>query len=172
MWQNWEQRRGAWLAVGLVLGLCAGAMLPHTPSYASATDRHETFAICTGAVDDDLEAIYFLDFLTGDLRALTLSLKTSEFVGYYEHNVTADFAAEAGKSPRYGMVTGYARLRQNTGQLRPSHALLYVTEGSSGMVAAYALPWNGNLAQSARPYNQTLIKLDAKPMRNALIREE
>jgi hypothetical protein len=172
MWDAWEQRRGAWLGIGLVLGICIGAMLPHTPSYAVATDRHETFAICTGSVDDDLEAIYFLDFLTGDLRALTISLRTSEFVGYYEYNVTQDLATDAGKTPRYGMITGYARLRQNTGQLRPSHALLYVTEGTSGMVAAYALPWNGNLAQAVKPYNQSLVKLDAKPMRNVVIREE
>jgi hypothetical protein len=159
------------LAIGLIVGLCAGAMLPHTPSYASATDSGETFAICTGSVDDDLEAIYFLDFLTGDLRAITISLRSSTFVGFYQYNVSQDLAVDGGKSPKYGMVTGFARLRQNTGQLRPSHSLLYVTEGSSGKVAAYALPWNGNLAQSMKPYTETLVKLDVSTMRNTVVRE-
>ncbi len=171
MWQSWEQRRGAWLAVGLVVGLVAGALMPHTPAYATSTDRGETFAICTGSVDDDLEAIYFLDFLTGDLRAITISLRTAEFVGFYEYNVSADLTVEAGKTPKYAMVTGYARLRQNTGQLRPSYSLLYVTEGTSGMVAAYTLPWNGNLAQAVQPYTQQLRRLDVKPMRNVMVRE-
>jgi hypothetical protein len=171
MWQSLEQRRGTWLTIGLVVGLAVGAMMPHTPSYASATDRGETFAICTGAVDDDLEAIYFLDFLTGDLRAITISLRTSQFVGYYEYNVAGDLAVDAGKTPRYAMVTGYARLRNVATQLRPSYGLIYVAEGSSGMVAAYALPWNGNLAQSVKPYSEQLVRLDVKPMRNVVVRE-
>lgn len=171
MWQSWEQRRGTWLAIGLIVGLCAGAMLPHTPSYASATDRGETFAICTGAVDDDLEAIYFLDFLTGDLRALTISLRSSQFVGYYQYNVAGDLAVETGKTPKYAMVTGYARLRQVSGQLRPSYGLIYVAEGSTGMVAVYSLPWNGNLAQAMKPYSESLVRLDVKPMRNVVVRE-
>jgi hypothetical protein len=171
MWQAWEQRRGTWLVIGLVVGIAIGALMPHTPSYASATDRGETFAICTGSVDDDLEAIYFLDFLTGDLRALTISLRTAEFVGYYEYNVMADLPVDAGKTPKYAMVSGYARLRQNTGQLRPSYSLIYVSEGTTGMVAAYVLPWNGNLAQSVAPFNQQLRRLDVKPMRNVVVRE-
>ena len=53
-------------------GLVLSGLWPQTPLHATATDRSDTFAIATGAVDDDTEAVYFLDFLTGDLRAVVL----------------------------------------------------------------------------------------------------
>ena len=65
---RWKQYR--WLVavgIGLVAGLVLSGFWPHTPLYAVATDRIETFAMATGPVDDEVEAVYFLDFLTGDL---------------------------------------------------------------------------------------------------------
>ena len=39
------------------------------PLHATATHGLDKFAIATGLVDDSVEALYFLDFLTGDMRA-------------------------------------------------------------------------------------------------------
>ena len=64
------QRSGlVWLGVGLCLGLVFAGIFPHTPLHATSNDRYDDFAIATGAVDESTEAIYFLDFLTGDLKA-------------------------------------------------------------------------------------------------------
>ena len=46
-----------------------------------------------------------------------------------------------------------------------------VRASEKGMVAAYALPWNGNLAQGVKPYSEQLVRLDVKPMRNVVVRE-
>ena len=46
---------------------------------ATATHGEANFAIATGFVDPELEAFYFLDFLTGDLRAAVISRRTAAF---------------------------------------------------------------------------------------------
>ncbi len=170
MIENLQHNRTAWLAAGVVLGLVAGAFLPHTPSFAVGTDRQTTFAICTGPLDDDLEAVYFLDFLTGDLRAAVLSLQTGRFTGFFDYNIARDLAADQGKTPRYAMVTGLADLRQNAGNVRLSNSILYVTEGSSGKLAAYAIPWNRGRAGATQPYRGSLMPVDITKLRTAAVR--
>src|SRR4051812_6114177 len=62
-----------WLAVGLmagvVIGLNASGLWPQVPLHAVATHGQDNFAICTGPLDDEIEAIFVLDFATGDLKA-------------------------------------------------------------------------------------------------------
>ena len=76
------QSKAAWLAWGLVIGLIVGislsGVLPQTPVHAVATHGQDSFAIATGLVQDNTEAIYFLDYLTGDLRAAVLSSQTGK----------------------------------------------------------------------------------------------
>ena len=48
------------------VGLVLTGFLPDTPLHAVSTDRTDTFAMATGPVDSEVEAVYFLDFLTGD----------------------------------------------------------------------------------------------------------
>ena len=133
------------LALGLLLGLMIGGLWPDTPLHAVATDRGEDFAICTGFVDDGVEAIYFLDFLTGVLRAGVLSNVPQSpyaFQALYEANVNAALAnaiqaRNAGlvqmnaarrregapplpelkmpQSPNYLMVTGAIDMRRTPG---------------------------------------------------------
>jgi hypothetical protein len=170
MLKNLSTHRVVWLVAGVLLGLTASAFLPHTPSWAVSTDRQDTYAVCTGPLDDDLEAVYFLDFLTGDLRAAVLSLQTGRFTGFFEYNIARDLAADPGKTPRYTMVTGVANLRQNTGQLRPSNSIVYITEGSSGKVAAYAIPWNRGRAGQTQPYKDQMFPLDMTLLRTAAVR--
>ena len=62
-----------------------------------------------------VEAVYFLDFLTGDLRAAALSKQTGKFHAFYQYNVNNDLGVDASKSPRYMMVTGVADLRRTAG---------------------------------------------------------
>ncbi len=70
-----RHRQYRWLiavGAGLIGGLILGGLWPHTPLYAIATDRADTFAMATGFLDSETrtEAVYFLDFLTGDLTAV------------------------------------------------------------------------------------------------------
>ena len=104
---RWKQYR--WLvavAVGLLGGLALSGLWPHTPLYAVATDRTETFGMATGPVDTEVEAVYFLDFLTGDLRAVVLGKQPGTWTGFFQANVAADLGIDQQKNPKFMMVTG------------------------------------------------------------------
>ena len=102
----------AWLAIGVGIGVAGGliaaGLWPETPIHAVATDRYETFGMATGPVDEDFEAVYFLDFLTGDLRARVLGRQGGRFSAFYFYNVLNDFGVDPSKNPRYMMCTGLA----------------------------------------------------------------
>src|SRR5437016_2703648 len=95
-----------WVLLGLVAGLVAGALLPHAPLHAVATDHVDNFAIATGLVDDELEAIFFLDFLTGSLKCAVLSTSTGRFTNAFETSVLDDLGVKANQNPKFMIVTG------------------------------------------------------------------
>jgi len=159
-----------WLVIGVVVGMGLSRFWPQTPLHATATDRYDTFAIATGAVDTEVEAIYFLDFLTGDLRAAVLGNQTGKFTAFYQYNILADLGVDPSKNPRYLMVTGLSDIRRGAARMRPSRAAVYVAEITSGKVAAYAIPWDQQSHASGRPTKGTLIPLDVTRFRTAAVR--
>ena len=196
-------RRHGWaagLAIGLLLGLMIGGLWPDTPLHAVATDRGENFAMCTGFVDDGLEAIYFLDFLTGTLRAGVLSNQAPGFQARYEGNVNAALASaiqgrNAGlaqlnaarrrsgapplpelqlpQSPNYLMVTGAIDMRRGAAaRQQPPQAALYVAETTTGIVLTYLLPWNRQSHLANMPYSGQLIPWWSEQFTTALIQTE
>ena len=156
------------LGIGLVGGLMLSGIWPHTPLHAVATDRTDTFAIATGPVDNDVEAVYFLDFLTGDLRAVVLGKMAGNFSGFFYTNVNADLGVDLQKTPKYLMVTGMANLRRSGGtRMQPSSAACYVAEVSSGMVAAYDIPWSPSMHAAGQVNTQPLTPVAVTRFRPA-----
>ncbi len=155
--------RPVWLGIGLVGGLILCGLWPQAPLHAVATDRVDTFAMATGYVDEGVEAVYFLDFLTGDLSAVALSsrqgLGFAAGYGYPGANLMADLGVDAAKKPKYMMVTGAAYMRRGAGGTQLSPSVVYVAEVSTGMVAAYGIPWNRALYTSGRPLSGQLVLL-------------
>jgi hypothetical protein len=160
----------------LVLGLFAGAVLtavwqgPGTRVEATATHGEGNFAIATGFVDDSIEAFYFLDFLTGDLRAAAVSRATGEFVAFFERNIQQDFPGGS-KNPKYLMVTGMANIPRGRANTRIGNSLVYVAEASSGEVAAYALPWNSSLHAKGQPQQGGFVPLARGSFRTTFVRD-
>ena len=141
---HWKKSR--WpvaMGIGLVAGLVLSGFWPYTPLHAVSTDRADTYAMATGPVDTEVEAVYFLDFLTGDLGALVLGKQPGVWTGFFRTNVSADLAVDPQKNPevpdghRHGRPAAGRRLAQ-----QPSSAVCYVAEITSGKVAAYAIPWS------------------------------
>lgn len=198
-------RKHGWaagLAIGLLLGLMIGGLWPDTPLHAVATDRGENFAICTGFVDDGLEAIYFLDFLTGILRAGVLSNvpQSPGFQAVYEGNINAALATaiqarnaglvqmnaarrregapplpelEMPQSPNYLMVTGAIDMRRTPGMRQQfAPAALYVAETTTGIVLTYVLPWDRNRHQANLPFSVPLTPWNAEQFTTVLIQTE
>lgn len=171
-------------AAVLVLGLFAGAVVMAwwqggfsgadsawgTKVHATSTHGEGNFAIATGFVDDSIEAFYFLDFLTGDLRAAAVSRRNGEFVAFFERNIQQDFSGGA-KNPKYLMVTGLANIPRGRG-VQLGNSLIYIAEASSGEVAAYALPWNASLNAKGQAQRGEFVPLAKGSFRTTFVRDE
>lgn len=166
-------------AAMLVLGLFVGALLTAawigvgqgTVVQATATHGESNFAIATGLADGGVEAFYFLDFITGDLRAAVISRRTAEFTAFFERNIQADFGSPS-KNPKYLMVTGIADLPRGRASTQIGASLVYVSEASSGQVCAYALPFNSSLNAAGKPQRGTLDLIASGPFRTTFVRDE
>jgi hypothetical protein len=131
------------VVVGLAFGLALSGFWPQAPLYAVATDRIETFGMATGPLDQKVEAVYLLDFLTGDLRVVVLGEAMGTWGGYFQANVAADLGISDRQNPKFLMVTGMCNLRRAGGsRLQPSAAMCYVAETTTGQIAAYTVPWS------------------------------
>jgi hypothetical protein len=147
------------LAAGLALGLTIGgattvgvllgqrnqaAGMPNLSELklkAMATHGSDTYAIATGSVDDDVEGLYTLDFLTGDLCCFVINPRTGKFGGLFKTNVAAHLGAEKGKKPSYLLATGMINVQGYGGNQRPAASLCYVVDANTGDVAAFSFPW-------------------------------
>lgn len=138
---------------------------------ATATHGESNFAIATGFVDLEIEAFYFLDFLTGDLRAAVVSRRTGEFVAFFEKNILADFGT-VGKNPKFLMVTGLANIPRGQAPFQIGNSFIYIAEASSGTVNAYALPWNASLNNKGEAQRGSFIRVAGGSFRTAFVRDE
>ena len=155
----WSRRYHLAIAVGvgMVGGLILSGLWPHSPLYAVATDRADTFAMATGHLDSEVEAVYFLDFLTGDLTALVLGKAPGQWTGFFRTNVSSDLAVDPQRNPKFMMTTGLVPLRRGGGsRLQPSSAMCYIAEVTSGKVAAYVVPWSPSQYASGQLQNEAL----------------
>jgi hypothetical protein len=166
------------LATGFLLGTLVGGLWPDAPLHATATDRAENFALATGFVDDDIEAVYFLDFLTGMLRVAVVSNQRQGFQARYETNINNDLLSvvqllNAGRpgqggplggqiqlpqTPSYLMVTGVADIRRGgAAREEPGRSLIYVAETNTGILLAYAVPWSQGAHAADQPHGGRLV---------------
>lgn len=160
--------KGAALQVGLVaLGLGVGVGLGRLslPGRVEAVTSlaDESFAVCTVPLGAGVEGFFMLDFETGDLSGGVLNPSGGKFTGAYKHNVLADLGFKAGqaKNPRFLLVAGAVELQGGPASFAPS--ALYVTDSSTGVTVAYAIPFNPQQA-FGKPFTATLEKLDiARP---------
>jgi hypothetical protein len=165
----------ALLVVGVALGAALTAAFHGVTNFpharAAATHGADNFAIATGLVDDNIEALYFLDYLTGDLRAAVVSRRNGQFTGFFQHNVMGDFDSIA-DTPRFLMVTGLADLPRGGGPSQLGRSLIYVAEASSGQVFAYALPFDGSLNAAGRPQIGGFLRVGGGSFRDAFVRDK
>jgi hypothetical protein len=126
------------LLVGLVLGL-GGALLVR-PAQAVATDHSDEFAIATGFLSTELEAVYLLDFKAGQLLGTVLNSQSGQFQDTYKRDLTKDFSLNPRQKPKFIMVTGAFRVA--AAQVPVNH-VLYVAELNSGRMGAYYMPYRG-----------------------------
>jgi hypothetical protein len=139
--------RVAWLAGGMIAGLAIAWLWPHEPTYATTADRDTQFSMVTipvgtsaAGINDPLDGVFILDFLTGQLKGAVLNRQTGHFMSFYERDLAKDFGVDGNADPHYCMVTGYAQMA-NQGGVSMASGVIYVGELTSGKVAAYGFPF-------------------------------
>lgn len=177
MFRLLRRRYGPWLSFGLLIGGLAGVLVgsywPAPAAHGVATDRFDNFAIATGPLDNEVEAVYFLDFLTGDLKAAVLNINTATFTAFFSYNILQDLGIDPGKNPRYLMVTGVIDLRRVGGtNVRPGASVVYIAELTTGKIAAYAVPWSPDMHKRGTPFQGQLMPLDVAQFRTTAVRDQ
>lgn len=168
----WCLAGGAGATIALTVGFFLGQsnvadkawQLP-IPIDASSSDSSDSMAIATGPISDDAEGIFFLDFNTGDLQCMVYYPRVGRFGAHYYTNVRAQLGS-GGKNSKYLMVAGAIANRATAGGARPGSSLVYVTDVTSGMFAAYAIPWDRNAESTGRAQAGPLVFVQGGPIRN------
>ncbi|MGE5192415.1 MAG: hypothetical protein ACM3U2_07915, partial [Deltaproteobacteria bacterium] len=90
--------RVAWLACGLVAGLAIAYFWPHEPAYATTADRDTQFSMVTcqvgvnaAGIQDAMDAVFILDFLTGQLKGAAINRQVGKFASFYFRDLAKDF---------------------------------------------------------------------------------
>jgi hypothetical protein len=162
------RRVKAWglLATGLIVGLSIGGALAlgvwaggkrsaapglgELKLHAMASHGAETFAIATGPIDEGVEGLFTLDFLTGDLQCYIINPRTGGLGGWFKTNIAKDLDVEKGKKPSYLIATGeFMTTGGAYGNVKAAGCICYIVDANSGQVAAYTFPWaRGSVANN------------------------
>jgi hypothetical protein len=162
---------GLGVVIGIIIGLNVQGIWPMVPLHATATHGLDKFAIATGLVDEQVEALYFLDFLTGDMRAAVINPKTGKFNSFFTRNIATDFGG-AGRSTGYLMVTGTVDMPRGTSKFQFAQSIVYVADATTGQVAAYTIPWNSAAHNAGTSQYGEFQPLDVQAFRTAFVRDE
>jgi hypothetical protein len=167
--------RLTWTAIGLVVGLVVGlnvtGVWPQIPIHATATHGQDNFAICTGVLDENVEGLFVLDSVTGELKGVAMNIQTRRFNTFFEYNVARDLPPGS-KNPQYRIVTGVTNIRQVVAAGQLARTVVYVAEASSGQVIAYGVPWVTGRHSSPILLREPLVPLDKWQFRTTAIRDK
>ena len=121
--------------------------------HAATSAGNKAFSVATGSIDENIEGLFILDGLTGDLTCHIISTFNGNFFARMHHNVLGDLGIEDDKNTQLLMVTGLWNYRSQTGQIRPSNSIIYIVDASTGNFVAYAVPWSKAISNKGRQGN-------------------
>jgi hypothetical protein len=102
-----------------------------------------------------------LDFETGDISGGVLNQNTAKFTVGYRYNVLKDLGFKPGKvkHPKFLLVPGQVNFEGPTAN-KLAQSVLYVTDVSTGVTAAYGVPWTAAAAAGVGAGVNPLLLLD------------
>lgn len=133
-------RRLTLLLLGVAIGAGVVWSWPRKPVFAYSSDRNDKFSMTTALTGPTSEAVFVLDFLTGQLKGFSLGRTSERFMMVYSRSIAQDFQVDPNKPARYALVSGLAQ-RSGRGATSWAASYLYVAELSTGRVQAYAIPF-------------------------------
>ncbi len=164
---------GMWIGLGLGLLIGLGMMVGTLvgmgnreqeliiPEGLQATASHGSslMAVATGPVDEEVEGLYTLDFLTGELQCFVVSTRTAaanKVTARFFANPAKDLGINASKKPNYLMVTGGWRASAGGGA-RPAQSIVYVVDTNTGKFVGYSFFWNQAAARSGKTQGSMVL---------------
>lgn len=132
------------IGFGLIVGIIANQFWPDEIVQGVTTDRNDQVAMLTvptGSQEGDVESVFVLDFETGELTGSTINPQTGRFTRFYRRDIRADFGVRPQAKPRYTLSAGVVPF-STTGQIPAADGVIYISELTSGQVAAYAYPYS------------------------------
>jgi hypothetical protein len=160
------------MTAGVVIGTRAEtgheAALAELKLKAAATHGGETFAIATGSIDGEIDGLFCLDYLTGDLSCYVVSPRRKGWAGLFKTNIVKDLPIEKGKKPAYVMVTGRINIRGNP---NTPQTLVYVADANTGVWACYSFTWAKGAESAGITQAQPMVLVAGAKARELTIRE-
>lgn len=118
--------------------------LPPIELMAGTASRTKSMSMATGLIDNNAEALFVLDHVSGNLQCWMLNSRTGNVGGIFTANVKTDLMM-AGKTgePDFVMTTGNFFFNGNTtANLSPAKSVCYVADATSGNVVGYSIIYN------------------------------
>jgi hypothetical protein len=151
--------------------LAVPSWLPERGVRADSAVAGETFAMCTGLIDEDGEGVFTLDYLTGDMKLFVLNRRTGKFTAAFTGNVYPQLEPVKGKPPRYLVTGGRVNFLRGGTVTQPAMCAFYVLDENSGKFAAYGIQWNRAMATAVQPQTGLIQALDVGIARVAAQRD-
>ena len=106
---------------------------------AGTASRGKTMSLATGQLDEDVEALFVLDHITGNLQCWLMNSRTGAVGGIYRTNIVDDLVLDKTAQPDYMMVTGnFFWAAGFAGNVAPAKSIVYIADGNSGNVVGYS----------------------------------
>ena len=133
-----------WRSVG-----SAGADLPLVLN-ADTASSGKSLCMATGLidVDDNVEGLFVLDRLSGNLQCWVMNRQTGGIAAIYFARPAQDMDLDKTGDIDYVMTTGRFNFqrRGRTGNFAPAGCVCYVGDGNSGKVIGYSVQYNRQAA--------------------------
>ena len=121
----------------------AGMQMPPLELKAGSASRTDSMSMATGLIDGNVEALFVLDHLTGNLQCWMLSPRTGAVGAIYQTNVMADLGGGKQGKPELMMVTGNFFWGGGVGGNNlPGQSICYVGDAVTGNVVGYGVIYN------------------------------
>ena len=161
-WTGWFDRNGG-----------SELILPESVLKASGAARTSTFAVATGAIDNDVEGLFMLDHVTGQLNCYVMNWRNGKFTSRFSTNVVQDLGLQvaADKAPEYLLIAGEVAFPRGGAGARPGQSIAYVVDSHTGQFAAYGIAWRREAPATGRLQADRMVLLDRGLARTAAIRE-
>ena len=167
---------GVGMMIGTIVGLdhqrSPGLTMPETVLHATGSHGGETFAMATGPIDTDVEGVFMLDFLTGELQCrVVYPHRNGQFGGLFKYNVITDLGVQTGKKPDYVLVTGAANFTRGAATTTPAGCAVYVADANTGNFAGYTFMFNRTAYRAGAPQTGTFVLLGVGKAREIIMRD-